>query len=132
MKTGGGSEDGKTVIEAMQDEITELRAEMMEMETNQSTLLARLTELDTKLPSVGTAESSEHAEATETALVAVEEITDDDDALTRRTIAAIPDSIGQMSDGTNAPNMHEAMTRTVDKPKSVTKCTRHPQTSHVL
>jgi hypothetical protein len=109
MKTGGGSEDDKTVIETMQDEITKLRAKMMEMETNQSALLARMTELDTKPPSVGTAETSEPTVATEAALIAVEETTDNDDALTGRTFAAIPDPIGQMSDGTEAPNMPESI-----------------------
>ena len=46
---------------------------MMRLETNQSTLLARLTELDAKPLSVGTAEPSESAAA-------------NDDALTERTI----------------------------------------------
>ena len=122
MKTEGASEDDKTVIETMQNEITELRAKMMEMETNQSTLLARLTELDTKTPSVGTAETSELAVATEAALVALEETTDNDDAPTGRAFAAIPDPIEQISDGTKAPNIPETRARTVDMPNSVETC----------
>jgi hypothetical protein len=46
-------------------------------------------------------------------------LTDDDDALTGRAFAVNPDPIGLMSDGTKAPNMPEAIARTVDKPKPV-------------
>ena len=122
MKTVGGSEDDKTVIETMQDEITELKAKMMEVESNHSTLLARLMELETKFSSVETAEVSDPGVATEAAPVAVEETTDTDDALTGRAIEVIPDPFGQKSDGTKAPNMPGATARTVDKPKSVEPC----------
>jgi translation initiation factor IF-2 len=53
--------------ETMQDEITKLKAKMKEVESNQSTLLARLTELETKPSSVVTAEISEPAVAAEAA-----------------------------------------------------------------
>jgi hypothetical protein len=46
-------------------------------------------------------------------------LTNDDDAPIGRAFAINPDSIGLMSDGTKAPNMPEAIARTVDKPKSV-------------
>jgi hypothetical protein len=46
-------------------------------------------------------------------------MTDDGDALTGKAFPVTPDPVGPMSDGTKAPNMPEAMARTVDKTKSV-------------
>ena len=101
MNTGGGSEDDKTVLATMQDEIIKLRAKMMELETNQSTLLARLAELDAKPLSVGNAETSEPAVATEAALIAMEETTDNDDALAGGTVHK-PGSVEPCANAANA------------------------------
>jgi hypothetical protein len=68
MITGCRSGDDRTDLATIRDEIIELRAKMMMLETNQSTLLTRLTELDAKPLSVGTAEPSEPAAADDGAL----------------------------------------------------------------
>jgi hypothetical protein len=46
-------------------------------------------------------------------------LTDDDDAITGRAFAVNPDPIGLRSDGTKDPDIPEAVTSTVDKPKHV-------------
>jgi hypothetical protein len=63
--TNSGGEYGKdkTALATIRDEIIELRARMMMLETNQSNLLTRLLEMDTKPLSVKTTESSEPAAA---------------------------------------------------------------------
>jgi hypothetical protein len=64
----GGSGNDRTVLATIRDETIELRARMMMLETNQSTLLTRLMELDTKPLLVGTTEPSEPAAANDGAL----------------------------------------------------------------
>jgi hypothetical protein len=46
-------------------------------------------------------------------------LNDDDEAITGRAFAVNPDPIGLRSDGTKDPNIPEAVTRIVDKPKHV-------------
>jgi nucleolin len=67
MKTVGGSEDDKTVIEKLEVENTKLKAKVKEVEFFQSTLQARLTEMKTESSAVVTDEPLEPAVSAEAA-----------------------------------------------------------------
>jgi hypothetical protein len=56
---GGGSGNDETVLETLQNELIKLGAKMIILETNQSNLLARFLELDTKPLPVKTTEPSD-------------------------------------------------------------------------
>jgi hypothetical protein len=65
---GGGSGNDKTVLATIQDELIKLGAKMTTLETNQSILLTRFSELDTKPLPVKTTKPSDPAVANDDAL----------------------------------------------------------------
>jgi hypothetical protein len=65
---GGGFGNDRTALVTLHDEINELRAKMIKLETSHSDLLTRLLELDTKPLPVKTTESSDSAVANNDAL----------------------------------------------------------------